>query len=330
MLTAIHRERLQRIHTILVEFASGNFLFKLERTEMEDEIEALVVLINMTLEEIKDSFLHQGYVNLQETYKQFIQLFFVLNMEDTIIAFNSRIQQLLFIEDKKQQENAFSYFLTQDSKLKWKNFKSKITTTKQNKIDEFLTLSFKTNQHLILTTNCLIGTFLDKISQQQRLIVTSIEIIKDSKERELALLKAINLGTKKNKVQKETPHSSLSTKRANLGASDIRKIRGVHDHIMNNLGKPLSPLIELAHSFGTNEYKLKYGFKKLYGQTVFRFLLHERLRKASILIQHTDIQLKEVAYITGFKSVPHFSKAFKEKYGYTARDLRKQSHNDRL
>jgi hypothetical protein len=51
-------ERLKQIHSILMEFASGNFVYRLERTNLNDDIEALVELVNMTLEEIKESFLH--------------------------------------------------------------------------------------------------------------------------------------------------------------------------------------------------------------------------------------------------------------------------------
>ncbi|WP_162880173.1 helix-turn-helix transcriptional regulator [Mariniflexile rhizosphaerae] len=137
-------------------------------------------------------------------------------------------------------------------------------------------------------------------------------------------------GKKNNKKAKKSLYATKQNKDSRLNSSDIRKIRQIHDYILKNLEKPLSPLIELAHTFGTNEYKVKQGFKQLYGQTVFRFLIDERLRKASVLVQHSDIPLKEVAHITGFISVPHFSKAFKNKYGYTPRDLRKQSYKSSL
>lgn len=320
----INKKRLKQIHTILLEFASGNFSHKIERTDLNDDIEALTALINMTFEEIKDSFLHQGYTNLNETYKHLVQMFFVLDMKDTIITFNSRIKQLLFFEDTELQGKGFSSFLTQDSKLAWEQLKSKFMSTDGSSPEEFIILSFKTKEHLILTANCLVSKFIDSINRSERIIVTSLEIIMNSKKRKVELRKAINSATERSK---HTHSINSKNKKPNLSSTDVKKIRDVHDHIINNLDKPLSPLIELAHTFGTNEYKLKYGFKQLYGQTVFRFLINERLRKASILIQHTDIPIKEVAHSTGFISVPHFSKAFKEKYGYTPRDLRKQFYN---
>ncbi len=310
---------------MLMEFASGNFAYKIERSDLDDDIEALTALVNMTFEEIRTSFLHQGYANLNETYKHLVQMFFVLDTEDTIIAFNTRIKQMLFFDDNELQEKDFSTFLTQDSKLAWNGLKSKLMRTNLDAHEEFIVLSFKTKQQLILTSNCLVSKFVDRANQSERIVITSIEIIKNSTEREIELRKIVNTG--KNKTAK-TPQDSNKSKQLNLSFTDIRKIRKVHDHIINNLDKPLAPLIELAHTFGTNEYKLKYGFKQLYGQTVFRFLINERLRKASVLIQHTDTSIKEVAHVTGFISAPHFSKAFKEKYGFTPRDLRKQSNQN--
>ena len=126
-------------------------------------------------------------------------------------------------------------------------------------------------------------------------------------------------------MEANTHPADPKSKKPQLSATDIKKIRKIHDHILDNSDRPLMPLRELAHSFGTNEYKLKQGFKQLYNQTVFGFVINERLRKASVLIQHTQISIKEVAHISGFKSAPHFSRVFKEKYGYTPRELRNHS-----
>jgi AraC-like DNA-binding protein len=92
--------------------------------------------------------------------------------------------------------------------------------------------------------------------------------------------------------------------------------------IINNLEKDLPGLHELARQMGTNEYKLKYGFKQMYGTTIFRFLTQERLRKAKTLIQYSTLTIKQVAQMTGFKSKTHFSRAFKDKYGLTPTAMR--------
>ncbi|WP_146032831.1 AraC family transcriptional regulator, partial [Arenibacter sp. NBRC 103722] len=75
----------------------------------------------------------------------------------------------------------------------------------------------------------------------------------------------------------------------------------------------------------TNEFKLKYGFKELYGTTVFKYLVQERLRKAKTLVQYTQLNFKSIAKMVGFKSVPHFSRTFSEQYGYSPKIFRKKS-----
>ncbi|TXD81188.1 helix-turn-helix transcriptional regulator [Subsaximicrobium wynnwilliamsii] len=87
-------------------------------------------------------------------------------------------------------------------------------------------------------------------------------------------------------------------------------------------------LKDFALQIGTNEFKLKYGFKELYGTTVYRFLVQERLRKAQMMIQYSDLPLKSIAYMTGFKSMPHFSRTFKKRYGYSPSALRNNSIED--
>ena len=326
MLDKDKKNRLIQIQNILMEFASGNFAYRLERTNLDDDIEALAELVNMTLEEIKDSFLHQCYVNIHETYKYVVQMFFLLDKKETIITYNSRIKQLLLFDDSELQGKAFSSFLTQDSKLAWDRLKSRLVPADLNSYEEYIVLSVITKKRLTLTINCLVGKFIDEMSQSERIIITSMEIVKNSKEREIALRETVTSGKKKNKKVKSPSHADKQSNDSRLSSADIRKIRQIHDYILRNLDKPLSPLIELAHTFGTNEYKVKHGFKQLYGQTVFRFLIVERLKRASLIIQHTNIPLKEVAHITGFVSVSHFYKAFKKKYGYTPGDLRKQSY----
>lgn len=309
---------MEQIHTLLMEFASGNFLYNLKRTDLNDDVEALTALVNMTMQEIKGSFYHRGYVNQNETYGLLVQLFFLLDKGDTVMAFNSGVKQLLFLDDKEVKGKPFHEFLTRESKLAWKDLKAKLMQTDSNSSEEVVTLSFTTPQDLILTTNCLVGKPMGQTGLSESIMVTAVEMVMDSKERELQLRNEVNAG----KEKKSLPSGSRK-KRTKLSAADVRKIREIHDHILNNLNKPLASLVELAHSFGTNEYKLKHGFKELYAQTIFSFLMNERLRKASVLIQHTDIPLKEVAHITGFKSAPHFSRAFKEKYEYTPSELRK-------
>ncbi len=52
------------------------------------------------------------------------------------------------------------------------------------------------------------------------------------------------------------------------------------------------------------------------------FLFVVRLEKAAELLIHTDLSVKDVAAATGFKTVPHFSRRFRDHFGRTASDYR--------
>jgi transcriptional regulator GlxA family with amidase domain len=83
-------------------------------------------------------------------------------------------------------------------------------------------------------------------------------------------------------------------------------------------------LEQIAHTYGINEYKLKYGFKELYGTSVFRFLKQERLKKARLLIENTNTPINVIANICGYQNKAHFSKEFRNFFDLTPRMVRKQ------
>jgi AraC family transcriptional regulator, transcriptional activator of the genes for pyochelin and ferripyochelin receptors len=103
---------------------------------------------------------------------------------------------------------------------------------------------------------------------------------------------------------------------------DIEKIREAHDYLLRNMDSPCT-LIELAHKVGINDFKLKKGFKQLYGTTVYEFLLDARMEKAKILLLETDTSAHEIALITGYKNLSSFITAFKKKMGYSPGSFRK-------
>lgn len=108
---------------------------------------------------------------------------------------------------------------------------------------------------------------------------------------------------------------------------DLKALQNIYDYILRHLDSPFPHLKELAHQFGINEFKLKKGFKQVFGMTVFKFYLEERLKKAHLMIQHTASSLKVIASKTAFKSFPHFSRTFKKRFGYNPSELKRFSAN---
>jgi AraC-like DNA-binding protein len=90
----------------------------------------------------------------------------------------------------------------------------------------------------------------------------------------------------------------------------------VKEHLLKNIDTPPT-LKELAKIVGLNDYQLKVGFKEIYGNTVFGFLLDHKLDHSRILLDSAKLQVNEVAYQIGYTNPSHFIAAFKKKFGVT-------------
>ncbi len=96
----------------------------------------------------------------------------------------------------------------------------------------------------------------------------------------------------------------------------VRKIKHAKEHLLAHEDRP--PTIkELAKLTGLNEHQLKSGFKEIYGNTVYGYLLDHRMDHARILLDTGKLQVAQVAYQIGYTNPSHFIAAFKKKFGVT-------------
>jgi len=102
---------------------------------------------------------------------------------------------------------------------------------------------------------------------------------------------------------------------------DIERLNDAKAYIDQNIQTPCS-LIELARKTGLNDFKLKKGFKALFGNTVFGYLFDLRMDMAYRLLQK-DIRVSEVAETIGYKNPHHFTAAFKKKFGFLPSQVNK-------
>ncbi len=92
--------------------------------------------------------------------------------------------------------------------------------------------------------------------------------------------------------------------------------------IEKELADPPS-LMELSRWVGLNDFKLKRGFRELYQTTVFGYVRMLRMEKARSLLEKGDMNVSEVASLTGYTCFSHFSEAFRKQFGVSPRDLKK-------
>jgi AraC family transcriptional activator of pyochelin receptor len=81
---------------------------------------------------------------------------------------------------------------------------------------------------------------------------------------------------------------------------------------------------ELAKQVHLNEFKLKAGFRELFGKGMFEYLLDARMQKARSLLLETAYPIKHIASVTGYRRMTSFITAFRRHFGYTPGSLRRR------
>lgn len=104
-------------------------------------------------------------------------------------------------------------------------------------------------------------------------------------------------------------HFSKKKVKGELNAQDLEKLQAAKEYIDQNIAENYT-LIELAHRVGLNDFKLKKGFKEVFGSTVFTYRHTIRMKKARKMLQ-SGYQVNEVSEEIGYKHSHHFSVAFK-------------------
>lgn len=124
-------------------------------------------------------------------------------------------------------------------------------------------------------------------------------------------------------LQAEQFEDSLnSAKRPSLKAADIDRIHYAKTLIERDLNAPAS-LGELARLVGLNDFKLKKGFKEVYGTTVFGYLHDLRMEQARRMLLDDHKTVGEAADNAGYRNAHHFTAAFKKYFGHLPSELKR-------
>ena len=108
-----------------------------------------------------------------------------------------------------------------------------------------------------------------------------------------------------------------------LEDKDIAVIYQADSIIASNLHEHLT-IEKLSRLAGTNEFKLKKGFRQLFGMGVFRRLLFRRMEQAKVLLETTNKSIGEIADLAGYDTAAGFIHAFRREFDMTPREWRKQ------
>lgn len=318
MYSKSEKEKIEKICQMILEISSGNFSYRIERSGHDDQLESVIVLLNMMAEEIRESFHHFAMINPHETYQQIAQMTFILDQDFRIRNFNATAEQLFNLKPSEIYKTGFETYLTPESQAQWAKEMEELTNSSEENFFHCMRLFFASKNSLTVPALCSISPLLLKKDDQKLYFVSALQTLVKSRSKEEQLQKAVqNI--------KLAGLSSEKNKKLLKSEADKRKIQEVYDYILNNLEKPLPSLRELAHRHGTNEFKLKVGFRQLYDTSVFKFQKEQRLKRAHSFIVNSDLSLSRIAALCGFKSFPHFSRVFKNRYGYNPSELQKKA-----
>tara|TARA_B100001109_G_scaffold237946_1_gene219393 strand:+ start:2692 stop:3570 length:879 start_codon:yes stop_codon:yes gene_type:complete len=97
---------------------------------------------------------------------------------------------------------------------------------------------------------------------------------------------------------------------------NVQKIRKAKKIILDKMSDPPS-LEQLSIEVELSLKKLKDGFKQIYGDTVFAYLLDHKMDEARKMLDSRKYNVNEVSLKLGYSTASHFIAAFKKKYGTT-------------
>lgn len=140
-------------------------------------------------------------------------------------------------------------------------------------------------------------------------------------ERYLSLLKVLNglaeLNGTKLASEYYSPNKSLESE-ARIG----KVCSFIHDHFSSEI--TIAKLADLAHM---NEAAFCRFFKKMTGKTAINYINDLRIGKACQLLQVENQSVGEIAYQSGFNSIPYFNRYFQKSKKCSPTQFREQYHD---
>ena len=123
--------------------------------------------------------------------------------------------------------------------------------------------------------------------------------------------------------------ASKEIRNFNCSKIDLKIINEIKIYLEENIHEDIH-IVSLVRQFGINEFKLKTIFKQVYGITVMRYLRKCRMDRAQDMLVNTDLEIKEIAFLIGFKYAHHFSKVYQAHFHVLPKEVRGHIYDNLL
>lgn len=110
--------------------------------------------------------------------------------------------------------------------------------------------------------------------------------------------------------------SLTAAPRYQLKPADISTMHNIKNYLQQHFLDEDLCLRLICQHFGLNEFKLKKGFKMLFGQTVFGYAHQLKMQLSRDMLMTQNMNVNETAELLGYSTPNHFSSAFKKMYGF--------------
>ena len=113
-----------------------------------------------------------------------------------------------------------------------------------------------------------------------------------------------------------------------LSSYDLESLYRAKDMITKDLSRHIT-IMDLSRELGMNEFKLKHGFKQVFGSGIYSYQLVIRMERAKELMETTERCIKDIARSIGYRSSSSFIAAFKKTYKISPALWKRNSRNQK-
>lgn len=105
--------------------------------------------------------------------------------------------------------------------------------------------------------------------------------------------------------------------------SQLSEIKAMMEYIQNNYKKKIS-LSDIAHVGGMGKTHCTKMFRHYLNKSPIEYVIEYRLQKGAELLIHSDLNITEICFETGFSSSSYFAEQFHERMGCTPKEYRRR------
>jgi two-component system, sensor histidine kinase len=237
--------RIDHISRMIFEIASGNYDYHVDRTEQEDELDAIIVGINMLREELKATTVSRDYMN--NLIEGVVDLIFILDKNFVIQSVNEAVVDLLGFKEADLTGKDFISVLEKNSVIALDSVQRSLAT---NKFIKDIELRIGSNDNKVIPTSSSFSILYDKGVESGILIIA----------KDISRLKKAEDEMRKAKEHAEAANIAKSRFLANMSheiRTPLNGILGIAEIMASEIKDPTQrEYIDIMRTSGKNLAKL--------------------------------------------------------------------------